>query len=76
MQFGVGYPAQDPRVTGRAVREREGIQETLLLAQHAEDVGLDVFASGEHHNPPFWFSSPPATLACIAAKTATRQLTT
>ena len=79
MQFGVfsvGYLAQDPPMTGRAVRERESIQETLLLAQHAEDVGLDVFAFGEHHNPPFWSSSPPATLAYIAAKTTTLQLTT
>jgi len=23
------------------------------IAKHVEDVGLDVYAIGEHHNPPF-----------------------
>ena len=79
MQFGVfsvGYLEQDPPVTGPPVREAETIQDTLVLAQHAEEVGLDVFAFGEHHNPPFWSSSPPATLAYLAAKTETLLLTT
>ena len=79
MQFGVfsvGYLDQEPPMNGRVVREKQTIQETLLLAQHVEDVGLDVFAFGEHHNPPFWSSSPPATLAYLAAKTDSLQLTT
>ena len=36
---------------------------------HAEQVGLDVFATGEHHNPPFVPSSPTTTLGFIAAQT-------
>jgi len=79
MQFGVfsvGYLDQDPPSTGSVVREKETIQETLLLAQHAEEVGLDVFSFGEHHNPPFFSSSPPAVLAYLAAKTSRIQLTT
>ena len=30
----------------------------VAIAQKAEEVGLDVFATGEHHNPPFVPSSP------------------
>ena len=79
MQFGVfstGYLEQDPAMTGPVVRESETIAETMLLAQHAEQVGLDVFAFGEHHNPPFFSSSPPAVLSYLAGRTSTIQLTT
>ena len=48
----------------------------IAIAKHAEEVGLDVFALGEHHNPPFWSSSPTTTLAYIAAQTSTLQLST
>ncbi len=34
----------------------------LTIAQHADQAGLDVFATGEHHNPPFVPSSPPTTM--------------
>ena len=78
MQFGiftVSDITEDP-TTGRTLSEAEKIQDTLTVAQHAEEVGLDVFALGEHHNPPFWSSSPTTTLAYLAAKTSTLQLTT
>jgi alkanesulfonate monooxygenase SsuD/methylene tetrahydromethanopterin reductase-like flavin-dependent oxidoreductase (luciferase family) len=39
------------------------------IAVHAEEVGLDVFATGEHHNPPFVPSSPTTLLGYIAART-------
>jgi len=71
MQFGiftVSDITQDP-TTGRTPTEAERIQATLTIAKHAEEVGLDVFALGEHHNPPFWSSSPTTTLAYIAAQT-------
>ena len=48
----------------------------VAIAQKAEEVGLDVFATGEHHNPPFVTSSPTTTLGYIAAQTATLQLST
>ncbi len=79
MQFGVfstGYLDQDPPVTGPPVREKAIIRETVQLAQHAEDVGLDVFAMGEHHNPPFHSSSPAVLLSYIAASTSRILLTT
>ncbi len=78
MQFGiftVSDITKDP-TTGRTPTEAERIQATLTIAKHAEEVGLDVFALGEHHNPPFWSSSPTTTLAYIAGQTSTLQLST
>ncbi|KJL44947.1 MULTISPECIES: LLM class flavin-dependent oxidoreductase [Microbacterium] len=71
VQFGiftVSDITQDP-TTGTTPSEAERIRATLTIAKHAEEVGLDVFALGEHHNPPFWSSSPTTTLAYIAAQT-------
>ncbi len=71
MQFGifsVSDITQDP-TTGETPTEAERIRATLTIAKHADEVGLDVFALGEHHNPPFWSSSPTTTLAAIAAQT-------
>ena len=71
MQFGVftvGDVTVDP-TTGRAPSEHERIKAMVTIAQHAEDVGLDVFATGEHHNPPFVPSSPTTMLGFIAART-------
>ena len=58
MQFGlmsVSDITQNP-TTGETVSEAERIQDTVRIAKHAEEAGLDVFAIGEHHNPPFWSS--------------------
>ena len=41
----------------------------VAIARKAEEVGLDVFATGEHHNPPFVPSSPTTMLGYIAAQT-------
>ncbi|QYA95529.1 LLM class flavin-dependent oxidoreductase [Streptomyces anulatus] len=71
MQFGiftVGDVTTDP-TTGRTPTENERIKATLAIAQKVEEVGLDVFATGEHHNPPFVPSSPTTTLGYIAART-------
>ena len=78
MQFGVMTVSditQDP-TTGKTPSEAQRIKDTLTIAQHTEEVGLDVFALGEHHNPPFWSSSPTTTLAYIAAQTERLILTT
>ena len=71
MQFGVftvGDVTVDP-TTGRAPSEAERIQAMVAIALKAEEVGLDVFATGEHHNPPFVPSSPTTLLGYIAART-------
>jgi putative FMN-dependent luciferase-like monooxygenase len=41
----------------------------VTIARKAEEIGLDVFATGEHHNPPFVPSSPTTMLGYIAAQT-------
>ncbi|MBB2922806.1 LLM class flavin-dependent oxidoreductase [Cellulomonas cellasea] len=78
MQFGiftVGDVTTDP-TTGRTPTEAERIQAMVTIARHAEEVGLDVFATGEHHNPPFVPSSPTTMLGYIAAKTERLLLST
>ncbi len=71
MQFGVFSVSDvtaDP-TTGRAPTEHERIKAMIAIALKAEEVGLDVFASGEHHNPPFVASSPTTMLGYICART-------
>ena len=71
MQFGifsVGDVTTDP-TTGRTPTEGERIKAIMRIALKAEEVGLDVFATGEHHNPPFVPSSPTTMLGYVAAKT-------
>ena len=78
MQFGIFSVSDittDP-TTGRTPSEAERLTAVLTIAKKAEEVGLDVFALGEHHNPPFFSSSPTTTLAYIAAQTTTLQLST
>ncbi|HEY8374250.1 MAG TPA: LLM class flavin-dependent oxidoreductase [Pseudonocardiaceae bacterium] len=71
MQFGifsVGDVTPDP-TTGRTPGEHERIKAMVAIALKAEEAGLDVFATGEHHNPPFVPSSPTTMLGYIAART-------
>src|SRR3954470_19610074 len=71
MQFGifsVGDVTTDP-TTGRTPTEHERIKAQVEIAKKAEEVGLDVVAVGQHHNPPFVASSPTTTMAYIAAQT-------
>ncbi|GGP15668.1 oxidoreductase [Nonomuraea glycinis] len=78
MQFGifsVGDVTTDP-TTGRTPTEAERIKAMVTIALKAEEVGLDVFATGEHHNPPFVPSSPTTMLGYIAARTERLQLST
>src|SRR3954470_22193775 len=78
MQFGIFSVSDVTRnpVTGYTPSEAERIRAIVQIARRADEVGLDVFAIGEHHNPPF-FSSPPTTLlGHIAALTERIILTT
>ena len=64
MQFGiftVGDVTTNP-TTGRTVSEHERIANTVEMAKLADEVGLDVFATGQHHNPPFVAPANPAVL--------------
>nr|WP_245598544.1 LLM class flavin-dependent oxidoreductase [Glycomyces arizonensis] len=78
MQFGifsVSDITRDP-VSGETPTEAERIDAIVQIARKTEEVGLDVFAIGEHHNPPFFSSSPTTLLAHIAALTERLILTT
>src|SRR4026209_1590158 len=71
MQFGIFSVSDISRnpVPGRTPSEAERIEAIVRIARRADEVGLDVFAIGEHHNPPFFSSSPTTLLAHIAGLT-------
>ncbi|WP_454301864.1 LLM class flavin-dependent oxidoreductase [Salana multivorans] len=73
--FSVSDITRDP-TTGYTPSEAERIDAVVQIARKTEEVGLDVFAIGEHHNPPFFSSSPTTLLAFIAAQTARLTLST
>lgn len=79
MEFGIftiGDVTTDP-TNGETVSEHQRIKNTVELAKKAEEVGLDVFATGQHHNPPFAApANPPVLLANIAAQTEKINLST
>jgi putative FMN-dependent luciferase-like monooxygenase len=77
MQFGifsVGDITTDP-TTGKTPSEGERLQNVIKIAQHADEVGLDVVALGEHHNEPF-IANPIPTLSYLAATTKNVTLST
>jgi putative FMN-dependent luciferase-like monooxygenase len=71
MQFGIFSVSDITRnaASGVTPSEAERIADIVQIARRADEVGLDVFAIGEHHNPPFFSSSPTTLLAYIAAQT-------
>ncbi|WP_405494605.1 CE1758 family FMN-dependent luciferase-like monooxygenase [Nocardia sp. NBC_00511] len=78
MQFGlytVGDVTMDP-TTGHAPSEGERIAALMRIAEKAEEIGLDVFAMGEHHNRPFVPSSPTTMLGYVAGRTERIMLST
>src|SRR6202046_778976 len=51
------------------VSPQQRMRDLIEEGELAEQLGLDVFAIGEHHRPDFLISSPAVALAAIAAKT-------
>ena len=51
------------------VTPQQRMAQLLEEAELADQLGLDVFAIGEHHRPDFLVSSPAVVLAAIAART-------
>ncbi|GAC1532680.1 MAG: LLM class flavin-dependent oxidoreductase [Thermoleophilaceae bacterium] len=52
-----------------ATSPRRRMRDLLEEAELADQLGLDVFAIGEHHRPDFLVSSPAVVLAAIAVRT-------
>jgi alkanesulfonate monooxygenase SsuD/methylene tetrahydromethanopterin reductase-like flavin-dependent oxidoreductase (luciferase family) len=61
--------------TGRVHRSADRMAEILGYAVLADQLGLDVFAVGEHHSAEFFTSSPAVVLAAVAARTTRIRLT-
>jgi probable LLM family oxidoreductase len=55
----------DP-VTGKTISAHERFQNLLEEVKLADQLGLDVFAIGEHHRPDYLVSSPATVLAAAA----------
>ena len=56
-------------VTGETVGVRERLRDLIEEAELAEQVGLDVYAVGEHHRPDFASSAPAVILGAVAEHT-------
>ncbi len=71
MELGIytfGDLLADP-VTGKTRTFKQRLRETVELAKVADEVGLDVFAVGEHHRLDMAISSPAVVLAAAAEAT-------
>jgi alkanesulfonate monooxygenase SsuD/methylene tetrahydromethanopterin reductase-like flavin-dependent oxidoreductase (luciferase family) len=76
MELGIltlGDLQRDPS-TGRAHRPVDRMADILGYAALADQLGLDVFAVGEHHAAGFFTSSPAVVLAAAAARTTAIRL--
>jgi len=51
------------------VSPQQRMRELIEEAELADQLGLDVFAIGEHHRPDFLVSSPATVLAAVAMRT-------
>jgi probable LLM family oxidoreductase len=51
------------------VSPQQRMRDLLEEAELADQLGLDVFAIGEHHRPDFLVSAPAVVLAAVAVKT-------
>ncbi|MEM7799390.1 MAG: LLM class flavin-dependent oxidoreductase [Chloroflexota bacterium] len=56
--------------TGVKISPTERLDNLIESVVHAEEVGLDMFALGEHHRPDFVSSAPSVILAAAAARTS------
>lgn len=65
--FGDRFP--DPR-TGELVSESQRMRDLLEEVTLADQVGLDVYAVGEHHRRDFIVSAPAVVLAAAAARSS------
>lgn len=69
MEIGVYTFAEVDVARGAAFSPQQRLADLLEEAELADQVGLDVFAVGEHHRPDYAVSAPAVVLAAIAART-------
>jgi len=63
------FAERTPDSAGATLSAGERLREVLAEGILADQVGLDVYAIGEHHRPDFAASAPAVVLAAIAART-------
>lgn len=71
MELGIytfGDITADPE-TGKLITAQQRLKNLIEEIQLAEQVGLDIFAVGEHHRPDYAVSSPAVVLAAAAMVT-------
>jgi probable LLM family oxidoreductase len=71
MELGISSFAEltpDP-VTGKTISGHQRMMDLMEEIELADQLGLDVYALGEHHRPDFIVSSPAVVLAAAAVKT-------
>src|SRR5690606_28419844 len=71
MQIGIysfGERTVDPE-TGRLLSPQERMRRLMEEIELADQVGLDMFAVGEHHRPDFVVSAPAVVLGAAAVRT-------
>lgn len=78
MQIGIcsfGDIGKHP-VTGDVTTAHQRVHDLLEEIVYADELGLDVFAVGEHHRPDYAISAPTTLLAAAAVKTKHIRLST
>jgi probable LLM family oxidoreductase len=71
MELGIytfGEVTHDPE-TGQQLNAADRLRDLLEEIELADQIGLDVFAVGEHHRPDYAVSAPAVVLAAGAART-------
>ena len=71
MEFGISTFGEivPDRAAGKALNAHKRVQELLLEAKLADEIGLDVFALGEHHRADYVISAPEMILSAAASIT-------
>lgn len=78
MQIGIcsfGDIGKHP-ISGEITNAHQRIHDLIDEIVYADELGLDVFAVGEHHRPDYAVSSPTSILAAAAVKTKNIKLST
>ncbi|MCU1513859.1 MAG: luxA 1 [Microbacteriaceae bacterium] len=76
VEFGIFSVGDVTPARSNPATEHSRLMDIVAIAGKAEEVGFEVFAIGEHHNPPFVPSSPTTILGYIAGQTSTLKLST
>jgi probable LLM family oxidoreductase len=63
-----GETTPDPK-TGETIGAEQRLRDLIEEIELADQVGLDVFAVGEHHRPDYAISAPAVVLAAAAERT-------